>query len=448
MAYKTNRLKLDFSLNTREERNAFLINYLASDIFKKQEPTEDELCTMADYLLWGKDEHGKNGKQAGLDLHTKHKTWDDSPVESLDALMEQPTFNEAALSALGSTQFRTKKETFSREEALAEASPTVQQSFISLFSEIDRLDFMITQYELNHGRRTKPIRAELVHRFSEEEIAKMQEKVIHWNQYKYLKMRHELVELRREQYTLRDSYRKTVFSQPSDDFTEPESIDLDVNVDVLPLGLHYGEGLSLEVFRAWRELDPERISQEELHLISDLYWKKEQFAPSTSATSLQTYIDFRELEHVYHLLNYLCELRDAEKEADMSSNLTSLLRTLQFYIDHAELTDIQREILTMKLNKKKNTDIAWDINHKYGKTYTPNYISTIFRQRIIPRINDAATMHKEIIANIFFPENFKACSTCGEIKLRCPENYTRKSRANDGFSARCKCCEKKARQGG
>ena len=153
-------------------------------------------------------------------------------------------------------------------------------------------------------------------------------------------MRHELVELRREQYTLRDSYRKTVFSQPSDDFTEPESIDLDVNVDVLPLGLHYGEGLSLEVFRAWRELDPERIPPEDLRLISDLYWKKEQFAPSTSVTSLQTYIDFRELEHVYHLLNYLCELRDAEKEADMSSNLASLLRTLQFYIDHAELTDI------------------------------------------------------------------------------------------------------------
>jgi hypothetical protein len=102
----------------------------------------------------------------------------------------------------------------------------------------------------------------------------------------------------------------------------------------------------------------------------------------------------------------------------------------------------------MKLHKKKNTDIAWDINHKYGKTYTPNYISTIFRQRIIPKINEAATMHKEIIANIFFPENFKQCTACGEIKLRCPENFTRKSRANDGFSSRCKICEKKARQGG
>ena len=83
---------------------------------------------MADYLLWGKDDKGKNGKQNGLELKSKHGTWDDSPVDSLDQLMEQPMFNESALSALGSTQFRAKKETFSREEALAEATPTVRDA--------------------------------------------------------------------------------------------------------------------------------------------------------------------------------------------------------------------------------------------------------------------------------------------------------------------------------
>jgi hypothetical protein len=80
-----------------------LEEYLTSNIFKQMPPTEDELSTMADYLLWGKDEEGKNGKQNGLELKTKHKTWDDSPVDSLDELMEMPTFSEAALSALGST---------------------------------------------------------------------------------------------------------------------------------------------------------------------------------------------------------------------------------------------------------------------------------------------------------------------------------------------------------
>ena len=402
---------------------------------------------MADYLLWGKDERGKNGKQNGLDLRSKHGTWDDSPIDSLDQLLEQPTFNEAALSALGTTQFRAKKEVFSREEALRDAPPVIRNSLLSLFHEIDRLDFLTEQYDLNHGKRTKPIRQELLNKFSEEELRTMRETVTHWNQYHYLKQRHLLVELRREQYTLRDSFRKQIFSQATEEYREPETIDFDVNVNVYPLGLHYGEGLSLVVFRTWRELDPESISQTDLSLISDLYWKKEGAAPSTQSSS-QSWIDFRELEHVYQLLNYLSELEDAALEADISSNLSSLLRTLQFYIDHAELSDIQGEILTMKLNKKKNTDIAWEINKKYNKSYTPNYISTIFRQRIIPKINDAAKMHKEIISNIFFPENFKHCTTCGELLLRCPENFTRKSRANNGFSSRCKKCEKKARQGG
>lgn len=401
---------------------------------------------MADYLLWGKDNKGKNGKQNGLELKTKHGTWDESPIDSLDALIDSPLFNETSLSALGSTQYRTKKEVFSREEALASASPTVRESLLSLFSEIDKLDFLIAQYELNHGKRTKPIRAELVRRFSPEEITTMQEKVTHWNQYKYLKMRHELVELRREQYTLRDSYRKTMLSMDTDDYVDPIALEFDVNVDVFPLGLNYKDGVSLQVFRTWRELDPESIPQSDLKLISDLYWKKEQSAPSTSSST--SWLDFRELEHVYQLLMYLGELNDAVLEADSTSNLSALLRTLQFYIDHADLSDIQREILDLKLKKKKNVDISQTINAKYGKTYTQNYISTIFRQRIIPRINDAAKMHKEIIANIYFPENFKRCSTCGELKLRCPENYTRKSRSNDGFSPRCKKCERKARQGG
>ena len=444
MAQK-NRLKLDFSLVTAEERKDFLEKYLQSEMFQQREPDEDELCTMADYLLWGKDEKGRNGKQNGLELKSKHGTWDDSPVDSLDQLMEQPMFNESALSALGTTQFRAKKEVFSREDALTQASPIVRDSFLAIFSQIDKLDFMTAQWDLNHGKRIKPIRAELIRRFSPEEIAAMQEKVTHWNQYKYLKMRHELVELRREQYTLRDSYQKTMFTQDDDAYSETVVPDFDVDIEVLPLGAMHGDDfVTTLLFRTLRGFAPEQYTESELALISERYWKKQQFAPSAH----QTWVDFRELEHVYQLLAFWSELHDAAKEADTTSNLSALLKTLQFYIDQADLSDIHSEILDMKLRKVKNTDIAWHVNHKYNKTYTPNYISTIFRQRIIPRINEAAKEHEEIISNVFFPENFKVCLGCGANLLRSPENFTRKSRANDGFSARCKRCEKKARQGG
>ena len=55
----TNRLKLDFSLEWRDERNAFLAEYLNNPMFKAYPPTEDELETMGNYLLWGKARYQK-----------------------------------------------------------------------------------------------------------------------------------------------------------------------------------------------------------------------------------------------------------------------------------------------------------------------------------------------------------------------------------------------------
>ena len=101
---------------------------------------------------------------------------------------------------------KIKKEVFSRKEALDNCPENLRQDFINLFQVIDRTELMINLYELAHGRREKPPRDQLLSKFTEEEQETMREKVSHWNQYRYLKMRHELVELRREQYILRDSF--------------------------------------------------------------------------------------------------------------------------------------------------------------------------------------------------------------------------------------------------
>ena len=71
-----NRLHLDFSLTTQEERRNFLDTYLQQKQFIDRPPSEDELSTMADYLLWGKNDKGQNAKQEGIDLRSKHGTWD------------------------------------------------------------------------------------------------------------------------------------------------------------------------------------------------------------------------------------------------------------------------------------------------------------------------------------------------------------------------------------
>ena len=104
------------------------------------------------------------------------------------------------------------------------------------------------------------------------------------------------------------------------------------------------------------------------------------------------------------------------------------------------------DILRQKISKQKNQDIALFINKKYHKTYNANYISTIFRQKIIAAINEAAALHYEIMINIFFPENFKKCKQCGRTLLLISNNFVRKTKSKDGFVSRCKQCDKKNRQ--
>ena len=160
--------------------------------------------------------------------------------------------------------------------------------------------------------------------------------------------------------------------------------------------------------------------------------------------------DFRNLEAVYQLYLFKEDFDDRLEEVEynhiIENNLSQLLETLNFYEQIADLTDIQREILRMKEKKQKNAEIAGYINKKYGKSYTANYISTIFRQKIIVKINEAAELHRDTVENCFFPENFRKCPDCGRVLLLDARNWVRKVRSKDGFQNKCKRCEREQRK--
>ena len=442
-----NRLKLDFSLQYRDERVAFLDIYLREPQFVSRPPSSEELETMGNYLLWGKDRTtGLNAKQDGsVQLTSKNGDWDTTSdkVESLDALMESPTFNEASVSDLTAPPIRQNREVFSRDEALAQCPEELKPIFRELFRSIDELELKINYYELLHNKRLNPPRDQLLRKFTEEEQRHFQEAITHWNQYMYLKQRHELVEMRRQQYTLRDSYAP-VF-QPSGYtpiMVNPIDPDFDAGIEVLPLGIWGKNEAARLVFQDFDQLVPQNFTEDQLKIVYKLYWDKMQFAP----TPRTQWFDFRELEHVYQLFAMFFEMgEDDDPDELLKSNKSGLMRALDFYIQMADLSDVQQEILDLKIKKVKNVDIALEINKKYNKSYTANYISTIFRQRIIIKINEAAAYHVKIIENLCFPEEWKTCTCCGRTLLRDSENFTKKTRSKDGFTARCKKCEKAAR---
>ena len=431
-----NRLKLDFSLETAKERLDFINGY----IVQFPDLTSTEASTIADYLLWGKTEDG-TPIGAGTGLKTRWTKTDD--VESLEEVLENPALANIQLYSLNDAiVLKKSREVFSRDEARKQAPPFLVKTFEELWKRIDETELEINFFEERVGKRNKPPRDELLKRFTDEEKELILARSQKISQYEYLKLRHRLRELRTEQFIIRDSYRNTLNVTQTIYSPKDKTLVFDCDVEVLPLGVKEGEVGNL-IFE--ENFDPAALNEKQLKMISNLVWRKKE----TKAENLKVF-DFRKLEMVYQLYLFKDDFEDriARIRSDhiVENNLDSLLETLKFYESIADLTDIQREILLLKEKKKKNTDIASYINRKYGKSYTANYISTIFKQKIISKINEAAEIHQDTIENCFFPENFKKCTDCGKILLLDGRNWVRKSRSKDGFQNRCKRCEREVRK--
>ena len=439
----TNRLQLNFQIETSIERKNFIEQYLQSKTFEKFPPTQDELEMMGNYILWGKEEDGKSLEQKKeIQIERRKQTWVSRPEESLDALLANPSFNEGSLNKLSLTMRPTKKEKFSRENALRNAPPHLYKIYEELFEEIDTLDLQINYADLKSGKRKNPIREELSSKFSQTQHLQFKKIGESWNYFTYLKQRHRLVELRTRQFEIRDSFLPTLQKKSPIPQTPPSNTTFYFGADlpILPLGLFSNQNFSKLIFHRTGEIQPSSLTTDQLEKISLFLQSKEKEQKESK------FFSFLELEHVYQLLLSFQELASSFDPDQIESTTGFLLRTLFFYISMGNLTDLQKEILVLKIRKVKNQDIIERINQRYGKMYTANYISTIFRQKIIREINQTAARHLEIISHLETPEDFKRCGDCGKFLLRNSFNFVKKNRSKDGFSNRCKICEKKKKE--
>lgn len=423
MSYQ-NRLNLDFSLDSSEKRSNFLESYLASLDFT---PNATELAKMADYVLWG----DKPAKASSLGLES---AWKPTENASLDELRETPGFNESQIYALGDApRTKTVRQNFSRSEARAHLDASLLPALEALWHEIDALDYEIGAYEILHEKR-ESIREELCARLPVHERARLEEKASSLSQYAYLKLRHLLIEKRREQYTFRDTYKSKITRHVPSLATAPFTPPIfDADVLVRPASLPYETGLARKIYA--KELDPANFSDSELRALSDLLWATNDLEP----------FDFANPTHIEALFDFWDELSSAQSDLPLESTLGLLLRALDFYREKAALSPVYDAILAQKLARIPNAKIRTSINQQFGKTYNENYISTIFHQKVVPAIVDAARLHREELENLFFPENWKKCSKCGRVLLMNTAYFMRKSQSKTGFAPTCKQCEKAKR---
>jgi len=237
---------------------------------------------MANYILWGRKQGSdKNVVQdKEIQIQTRAGLWEGSAtqVESLDNLLAQPGFSENSIIAPNAPKWKYPKEKLSREKIRKELSTSDELAlFEDLWRRIDTLDLELNYYDLAHGKRTKPPREELIARFTEEEQTKMRESAQKLNQFKYLKKRHLLVELRREQFTLRDTYITNITLHERAPQTTTAPLNLETDIICAPCGLRY-EGVQLweKVFPKDRFPCPSDFSQKELQTLMKFYWARAQ----------------------------------------------------------------------------------------------------------------------------------------------------------------------------
>ena len=431
------RLKLDWNLQTRPERNQFVSSYLKTITYT---PNEEELDMMGKYILWGKDpDTGLNGRQEGLELETSSRTWDSSQPESLEALLESPTFNESMVRAPSKPVYKTPRLQFSREEARKKAPPDLLAQFERLWAQIDETDLIVEFWELEHNRRTKPPRESLLARFTDSELDSLRQRSTSLNMFQFLKLKHLLVELRRQQYTLRDYYAPSILGATTPVYYEEETLLWGQDVTVEPLSFIDHPYLWKLLLRRDRFPEPQDFTEDDFKVLSKWLWM-----PRASTTHI---FKFNDPAHLVSWVEHLGDLKAAaESKPNLESNLSWMIEVWETYVALAPLKDFQRIILKGKELKWDNGRIVEAIQESGGRHYTLNYISTLYRQSILPTIAETADLHAEVVKNLMFEEEFKTCLDCGRTLLRSYDNFMKKSKNKDGLSPRCKQCDKKLRE--
>lgn len=185
--------KLDYTLYSDQERVQLARELIAGntkEIDLENMSEQKQLEGIANFILYGKEENTEKSivDRKRVFIKAKYNSFAKKEPESLEALQESVSFNEAEIKELGTKNVYTKpKQKISREDDLD------IPGIIDLWSTIDTMQYM---YDISSGKKTP----------TQEDI--LNGKVL--SGLRLYKWRHWLIDVRRHQFYLKDAYKKTI----------------------------------------------------------------------------------------------------------------------------------------------------------------------------------------------------------------------------------------------
>ena len=411
-------LKKAYSLNYDIERDTDRVAAVKDILDSLQkDPSPTELEQMGFYILCGKDENGYNAIQRGeiTDSNKRYssfKRMDDKNI-SLNEVLENPMADQQSLKPATSRYIYKKPKTeihrpkYDKNGNLKDIGDGDIPGMQELWETIDRIEKVIA---INEGKLPQPENFTLLR-----------------DQYRLYQLKHALIDLRRHQYYLKDSYKPTIhFTQ----LAHPAAAFYDWTSDAsywMP-------------FDKWQD----RVSHAKLHTISrniEDYETRNNGAEVKWVVRRHTF-DWENPKHVRALINNYDLLSDY-----VHDKLDTYSRTLIFdferYRAMAALSPVRSFILDKTIERVSYANLSQLLQITYGLVYNENRLSTIISHEIPEKIAAAVKKHRLAIDTPL--EEKKKCIRCGRYLPRDALFFTRNKNRPDGFSNTCKECEKQKR---
>lgn len=385
-----------------------------------ENPTNSELEQMASYILYGKDENGKNAVQRKetTDTNKRYKSFqrmDDKSV-SLDEVLENPLADQLSLKPANERYVYTKKQTeikrpkYDKAGALIDPGDSDVPGMVELWERIDYLERVLAA---NEGK-----------------IPFDDTMSILKNNYEVYKLRHMLIDLRLHQYYLKDMAKPAIHFMAT---KSPSRQFIDWSGDS-------AYWISLE---EWER----RVSTSLLKISNDLKDYTTRRNPLTKETEVKWYVrhhnfDWEDPRHICALINHYSNLY-MELNDELHSWGRTLLWDLERYVRLCDFSPIRQYILIRKIDKVAYSTLVEEIQEKFGVKYNESHVCMIANREIPEKIATTAKKHRLMLET---PQSEK--KQCFRCKQWFPRNtlfFGINNGRRDHFASNCKECERKRR---
>ena len=414
-------MKKAYSLDYSIERDVDRVRAV-KDILDQlpTDPTQTELEQMGSYILYGKDENGKNAVQRGETYDGNSRRFNsfkktEDKVLSLDEVLDNPLADQQKLRPAHERYvYVSRKTTIKRPKYNKKTGELIDigdgdiPGIQTVWDSVDRLEHWIAILE----KKIPPDETTTV---------------IEVDSYRLYQLKHQLIDLRRHQYYLKDSYKPTLHFQGCD---HPKQ-----------QFINWAEDAAY-----WMPLDQwqRKVNNSLLHSISKNLDDYETRINSDGETEVRWVVsrhtfNWEDPNHIKALINNYQLMYDFFKE-----KLDTYGRTLIFdferYREMANLSPVREFILDKKIQRVPPQEISFLLQEQFGLKYTENYIGHIVLHEIPEKIAAVATRNRMLLETP--EEDRKVCYRCGRALPRNTLFYSRNRNRKDGFSSVCKECEK------